>query len=230
MMAIFASIGMWVVYHSIIIGFNYNLSSPVTMFIKIGFCIQFFHLGVLYKNKLEKMVNSIKGGTLSCCSISIIMMWIITQYIGDTGYSLNWLLFNPNLIKNGAYILCITPLCTSVLGIIFWLQLSKLLVPVLGQNKIINFISNHTFGIMMHHVFCMALFNWFLFLVNKVFIIKELDTQMILTSSWYRYSCGYNGNSMYLMYFIVGFVGSCIISFLTDVFKYKIINYNLKGK
>lgn len=72
-----------------------------------------------------------------------------------------------------------------VLGICFWLYLSKILVPSFGGSRLVNYISNHTFVIMMNHIFFMANVNWVLVLVNRYFAMPGFDINSALTTSWY---------------------------------------------
>nr|WP_300844768.1 acyltransferase family protein [uncultured Acetatifactor sp.] len=210
-MAIFSAMGYGVVFRSIEIGSQYNLSSPGTMLMKVAFCLQFLQLGSLYKNKIEGWMN--KYSPLRCCCFSSVLMWLITWVVGDTGWNLNWLIFNSKLL-NMNNIFCLTPLATSVLGICFWLSLSKILVPSFGGSRLVNYISNHTFVIMMNHIFFMANVNWVLVLVNRYFAMPGFDINSALTTSWYRYSGIDSG--MYFVYFATGFTGSLFLCHLLD--------------
>lgn len=222
-MIVFTVIGSCVVYHSIKVNSNYHFSSPITMLLKVSFCVQFLQVGVLYKIKLEKWMN--KYSSLIYCVFSTVIMWLITQLIGDAGWGLNWLSFNGNWLQINN-ILCIMPLVTSILGICFWLSISKMLVPSLGNSRLVNFISSHTFEIMMNHILFMAIFNWILVLVNKYFVLPGVDENSALTSSWYRYPL--NDGGMYFIYFTVGLLGSLWLSFLIDkaknIYKHMLCN------
>lgn len=219
MQLLFTVIGVLVVYYCISVNHIFS-KNIVAMTMKVLFSLQFFQLGVLYKLKLENFFN--KLNSLAIILICVLLVNIIRFCVGDINWTLNHLNFNPNLVINGNFVLCGIPFIVAVISIAFWLKISKLLENSLGENKICNFISDHTFGIMMHHIAFMALFNWVLVLINKILPIQGLDTDRILVSSWYRFNP--NGGNFYLFYFIVGIVGSCVLCYLFDKICKKIKN------
>ena len=106
------------------------------------------------------------------------------------------------------------PLLTSLTGIVFWASAAKCLEPVLGQSRLCNYISGHTFTIMMNHIAFMALLNWGLLWVNRFYPLPGLDVQSIETSAWYRYSG--MGTGFYFFYFLAGLLGSLLLCRLMD--------------
>lgn len=50
----------------------------------------------------------------------------------------------------------------------FWLRISRNLLPCLKENKIINYLGNNTWEIMMHHLFVFFIINLFLSIVSPI--------------------------------------------------------------
>lgn len=44
------------------------------------------------------------------------------------------------------------PLLIPILGIAFWLRVSRILTPVLGKSRCIRAVADHTYEIMTHHI------------------------------------------------------------------------------
>lgn len=177
-MVFFALIGAAAVYAS-------NTSFHTTnhyMLLKVSFFLQFYHLGVLFRNKLEAWFDNTSG--LILCTAAVVINILLLAIYGDdisfplcasmSGFRTN----NPFL-----------PLITSVTGITFWLKISKKLVPVLGQNRLVNFISDHTDFIMTHHLAVKHLFIGLMILGYRCGMecFSGIDVQRFRTESWYIY-------------------------------------------
>lgn len=224
MQALFVACGIFVIYYSISVNHVFSKNS-LAMALKVLFALQFFQFGVLYKSKLENLFNKINSAVVII--FCIIAVNIIRFCVGDITWTLNHLNFNSALVQNGNFILCVIPFIVAVISIAFWLKIAKLLENSLGNNKICNFISNHTFGIMMHHIAFMALLNWILLIVNKIIPIAGLDINRIQSSSWYRFNPA--GGNFYLFYFVLGIVGACFLCYVVDKLFIKIkVRYHNK--
>ena len=84
---------------------------------------------------------------------------------------------------------CFLPLITSITGTAFWLKISKALSPVLGDNKLVNFISDNTFFIMTHHLLYKSLFFGILAYIGKlgVEMFNVIDVVALKNDPWYVY-------------------------------------------
>ena len=82
------------------------------------------------------------------------------------------------------------PLITSITGTAFWLKISKMLAPAIGNNRLVNYISNNTFFIMTHHLTVKSFFIGLLILGKKVGIeaLADIDTLQFKASAWYVYT------------------------------------------
>ena len=102
------------------------------------------------------------------------------------------------------------PLLTSVLGIAFWLTVSRILEPAIGESKVVNKISDNTLGILEHHLFCYNVLNllfWGISLLDKSGTIV-FDVEMFQSWAVYRYE---PFKQFGVFYIIVGIAGSLLI-------------------
>lgn len=148
--------------------------------LKAAFFMQFYHLGYFFRAHLEIHFDRANGFALCLATVGINLL-LIAVY-GDHirfpycarmgGFSTNNLLL---------------PLITSVTGIAFWLKISKAFTPVLGGSKLVNFISDNTFFIMIHHLAVKALFTGLLIVGKKLGIasLASVDAERFKASAWY---------------------------------------------
>lgn len=130
------------------IGFNYTI-------IRILFLLPFYNLGRLYKEKLESIDNL--NNKLYFLIILIIQTVLLT--FGDIRYNLNILIINKNYL---IYFMA------SLNAIAFWLRISKIFAPFLTKSKIVDYIGNNTFTIMMNHIFSFFILNSIILLFNFI--------------------------------------------------------------
>lgn len=178
-MAVFALAGAAAVWASRT-GFNTN---NTYMLLKVPFFLQFYHLGVLFRNKLEAKFDQISGVAL-CTGAVIVNILLIAVYGNNIAFPICSSM--SGFYTNNPFL----PLITSITGTAFWLKISKALVPVLGQNRLVNFISDNTFFIMTHHVGVKHLFTGLLILGYRwgMNVFSGVDVQQFRTDAWYVYS------------------------------------------
>ena len=110
-------------------------------FCRTGYLVLYYHLGFLYKKYIEKLDNHINPCILCFfCIISKIILIFIWGNVIPTCYNMTFDVSVPGFY----YVLC------AVAGIYFWLNIAKIISPVVGEEKILNYYSDHTFSLMMH--------------------------------------------------------------------------------
>ncbi|MBE5882339.1 MAG: acyltransferase [Lachnospiraceae bacterium] len=177
--------------------------------LRTGFLIQFYQMGVLYRCKLEEGFRKIPA----------LAIWIVTIVINSfliymTG---NQIYFNDiNKMTGFMTDIYVLPLMTSVTGIAFWLAISDKLVPVLGENKLINYISNHTYAIMMFHIIWFNVYN---FLISRIpQVAKTFDFEKFYKTAWYRYEPATQFRFFYVM---AGLFGALLMCWIVDKIRRK---------
>ena len=121
------------------------------------FFMLFYQFGYMYKKIFESKLKNINSFILIIISIiiQIILLSIDNHIIYETIY----------MVFNCKYI--IVPIIVGVNGIWFWLNISNILVKFIGNSKIVNYVSENTFDIMMHHLFWMFIFNLIIMFKNS---------------------------------------------------------------
>lgn len=119
-------------------GYNVEWWLMLTRFLLI---LPFYGFGILYKNKLEKIdrLNNIAYFGV----IFMIQLIVITMYGYTPAYSISQCLYFDNIV--------IMPFLVGILGIAFWLRVSKILEPILSNSKTVLLIADNTFSIMVNH-------------------------------------------------------------------------------
>lgn len=186
--------------------------------IKPLFVLPFYNLGYLYHFKLEKIllkVDSLKY----ILTIFILQMIILTITNGDVYFSV----WDGNFI-NSNYLL-IAPYIIALPGIFFYLKIAELLVPVLGDNKLVVKISQNTFSIMLHHQFIIYCINFVFYLINGLYPLSGFDLGRFRTYGWYKYEPIINFSFVYLCLAIVGSIYIKKIAEKVIISTYKIRKY-----
>lgn len=150
--------------------------------LKAAFFMQFYHLGYFFRAHLEEHFDKANGFALCLAAVGINIL-LLAVYGDQIRF--------PYCARMGGFSTnnLFLPLITSITGIAFWLKISKALAPVLGSSKLVNFISDNTFFIMMHHLTAKALFNGLLILGKKLGIASfaSVDAAQFKASAWYTF-------------------------------------------
>lgn len=212
MFIIFALFGTACVYFSRI---GYNTIPYLLPFLKAGFLIQFYQLGRLFYTYLEKFYHK-----LPTLLVLVLPIVINTIFIYKTN---NQIYFNDIATMAGFLTqFDFLPLLTSITGICFWLKISELLVPILGNNKIINFVSNNTWTVMMHHILFFNIYNMLLAISVKLSILHiPFDFSSFQATAWYRFE---PVAACRVLYVLFGICGPLVAKYCTEKIAIKIIN------
>ena len=188
---------------------NGNISFILT---RVIFLMPFYAIGQIYKwlEKYDKLNNIIYF-------IAILLIQIILlQKFGDLSYNLNILTFKHSYI---VYLLA------SMTGILFWLRISDIFKDFIADNKVINYISNNTFTIMMHHMVIFYLFNLWIYLIHKITgRLGKFDLGTFKSTIWYVYDK--ENPALVLLYIILGIS----IPLLLKYFVYDKVKIFLKNR
>ena len=120
-------------------GYNVGYYLPLVRFV---YFLPFYALGYYYRTVLEKYdcFDSIKYFTF----IMMVCLLIVFIYGHPLTYEIVWCRnFNEGVL---------VPLFVPVVGIAFWLRISKIAEPAIGKSFVINILANNTYDIMIHHI------------------------------------------------------------------------------
>ncbi len=175
-MAVLFILGTVAVYFSS----KYSLTEFRMLTAKIFFFLQFYELGIFFRKYIEKWFD--KANALVLLSACVIINLILLSKYGSN-------ISFPNCAFMGGFKTdnIFLPMITTLTGTAFWLKISKLVSPLLGDNKIVNFISNNTFFIMTHHLTAKSLFYGLLILGKKfgVTAFEAVNALEFKNNPWY---------------------------------------------
>ena len=183
---------------------------------RVLYFLPFYALGIIYK-KYEKYdkIDNIKYFSV----ILLLSLIIIYKYGSMPSVTPSWAKFyTSNVIK---------PFYTCMLGIAFWLRISKILTPAIGNSRTINLLANNTYTIMINHLAgFMILKSVFAILSKYTKYCSNFDLVSYKTNIWYFY-LPHNLSQFLVLYVITGIIFSIIfqnfIKYLYKKFIYKYI-------
>lgn len=152
------------------------------LLLKIGFFLQFYAFGQLFRRYLEPLFDRISAGwvCVGCIAVNLTLLLAkqpiqFPRCATMMGFSLP-----------GAAIL---PLITSLTGIFFWLKICKLLSPALGGSRIWNTVSDNTFFIMEHHLLvkCAVYVLYYLLFRLGLLTLEGFDVAALRATPWFTY-------------------------------------------
>ena len=174
-----------------------------SLLLRVLFFLPFFQIGYLYKTTWQKYEERVK--TWICIPIVIIINIILISIFDDIEYDLHEF---SGFIQNACYL----PIFTFVTGTLFWLRISKILENCIGNNKLVNYISNNSFSIMSHHLFYIFILNFVLCLINvPYFNLSNFQNGWI-----YRYQIPYWEIPLQIGYLLLGVIGPIGMKYLFD--------------
>lgn len=219
MAIIFVCVGTVCVYLS---RHGYN-QSYILIALKTGFFLQFYHIGTFFRTHIETHFRHSLLIILSALLINTILIYKTNDQI-----HFNDLATMSGFLTDYYWM----PLVTSITGICFWLAVSGILVPAIGDNPLINYISENTFAIMMHHIFFFNIYNLLLAILVKYSILHiPFDFQAFQSTAWYRFE---PFNACRTIYVIFGLAGPLLCKFFFRACSFSIVSrwkrFRLKHK
>lgn len=151
-------------------GYNYGIFYLTT---RVSFLMPFYCLGQIYK----RFEDYDKLNNIAYFIILIFVQAILIQKFTDITYNLNLLTFKHDYIIY---------MFSSITGIMFWIRIATILEKYIGDNKIVNYIGNNTYTIMMHHMFIFFLINIAFYHLNNFFgLFGNFSIYQFKRSVWY---------------------------------------------
>lgn len=179
--------------------------------------LPWFQAGRVYNSWLEKKdkLNS----TAYFAVLFVIQLLLLTAFDN--------LEYAPSAMSgfdNGS----IVPYITSFTGIAFWLRVSKLLAPIINDNKIVRLIADNTYSIMIHQMLGFMFVKWLFYALSSAANwFPDFNAQFMRSSIWYYYIP--KGLQQYgILYLTGGIIVPIGIKKLCDLFYGAMIA--LKGK
>ena len=203
----------------------YPVNEYLTSVFRTLILMWFFQFAIIFRAHMEDKFKKCSG--MIFCALCFLITAFLGQIFRGATFGFNALAWNGDGMVGKENFAGIYLLLVGVLGILFWLKISQLLVPAAEKSKIINFISNHTFEIMINHVIFMWLINLILVLLSGRIEFWNFNKEMAINNPWYRWT---DSNWSCYLYFVAGMLGSMLIAFLSDKVKAFVIGRKEKWK
>ncbi len=176
---------------------------------RILYFAPFFGLGILYNRKLEKMDNA--NNLLYFGVLFGLQLLITTRYGHLLAYTPSWCM---NFTENA-----FMPFVVGILGIAFWLRVSKMLVPVLKDSKCIRLIADNTYSIMINQFLGIMLVKTGFAIVSRLTPLFADFNFAEYKSSLEYYYLPYNVTNWYLVYAIAGITVPILMQMIINIIK-----------
>lgn len=183
--------------------------------VRMLYFLPFYSLGIFYKNTLEK-TDVIPG--IAYFSLIFMAKLIIVYICGRMP------IYTPSYCNDfidGP----LMPYISGFLGIAFWLRIAKITEPVIGRNKYINLIADHTYSIMMNQFMGFMLVKAGFALFHKYTgYCKDFNLLQFKSDIWYLYTPR-NIEYMLILYLAAGIIFPILIQLCINHIKDYVLKF-----
>lgn len=186
--------------------------------LKVMFFLPFLELGIIYRDRLEKRHTGLSGGgKLGVLVILLLINMIRTMYL-PAAYDVAFDSLDEMAGFTSPYI--VTPLISSVVGILFWLTMVDILGRMFYDSRFVNFLSANTFWVMGFHIMFYSVLNCILMMINDCIIaLPYFDEEAFRETEWYYWEISPNFK---LAYLVIGVLGPLGLKYIYEKIKKKI--------
>ncbi len=180
--------------------------------LKVLFFLPFLEMGIIYRDHLEGLHTKLTGGVkIGIMTLLLVINAIRTMYLPNA-YDVAFDDIGELAGFTSPYI--VTPLISSIVGILFWLTLADLIGKPLQESRFVNFMSCNTFWIMGFHIAFFNILNCILMFVNEHIVdVLYFDTEFFQESEWYRWELA---DSFKVVYVVIGILGPLGLKWIFD--------------
>lgn len=175
-----------IVYLAIgMIGINTAIENPtaingiVKLLVRTMFFLPCYEFGRFYKAVLEKKDTL---NNVAYFAIIFAVQLILLTFCKDLEYTPS----SFTKFNNGFII----PYISSITAIAFWLRVSRLLVPAIGNSKLVRLIADNTYGIMVNQLvgfMCLKFVFYGLSRITSGSLFGDFNVTSFKSSIWYYY-------------------------------------------
>ena len=180
--------------------------------LKCLFFLPFIEMGIIYRDRLEKKHSALPGGLKIVLMFMLLLINMIRTIKLPQPYDVAFDSIGDLSGFTSPYI--VTPLISSVIGILFWLTFVDLIGKPVYESRFVNYISCNTFFIMGFHIAFFNVLNCILLAVNDNLVkLPYFDADYFRMTEWYFWEISLN---IKLIYLIVGILGPLGIKWVWD--------------
>ncbi len=212
----YVMLALFVATHIFVVGFVKN-TDPISLTyllvpLKCLFLLPFLEMGVIYRDHVEKKHASLPAGFKIGLMFALLVVNAIRTFYLPNAYDLAFDRINDLSGFYSPYY--VTPLLSSIVGILFWLTFVDLIAKPVGESRFVNYMSCNTFWIMGFHILFFNILNCILMLISRhIAVIPGFDVESFKGTEWYFWEIGNNAK---ILYVLVGVLGPLLFKWIFD--------------
>ncbi len=180
--------------------------------LKCLFLMPFLEMGVIYRNHIEKKHESLPAGFKIGLMFALLVVNAVRTLYLPNAYDLAFDRINDLSGFYSPYY--VTPLISSIVGILFWLTFVDLIAKPVGESRFVNYMSCNTFWIMGFHILFFNIVNCILMLISRhIAALPCFDIESFMESEWYFWEIGNNAK---ILYVLAGVLGPLLFKWIFD--------------
>lgn len=154
------------------------LEGNMTVFIRIAYFMPFYIMGIWYRRYFEAYANRFSATAIF--SICLVMALLLNAHFGRVVYAIPSSCDYPFGVF-ATYL-------SAVIGIAFWLTISRQLAKIDSLIRLLSLLGNHTWDIMFHQFTGILLLKCIFAFLNRLFgIFADFDYTAFYGDIWYLY-------------------------------------------
>ena len=180
--------------------------------LKCLFLMPFLEMGVIYRDHIEKKHESLPAGFKIGLMFALLVVNAVRTLYLPNAYDLAFDRINDLSGFYSPYY--VTPLISSIVGILFWLTFVDLIAKPVGESRFVNYMSCNTFWIMGFHILFFNIVNCILMLISRhIAALPCFDIESFMGSEWYFWEIGDNAK---ILYVLAGVLGPLLFKWIFD--------------
>ncbi|MBO4473879.1 MAG: acyltransferase family protein [Clostridiales bacterium] len=213
----FVALGIFTCLHVFSVDYSMNLledASPYLLLpLKILFFLPFLEMGIIYRKYLEKKHEAMPVGGKIALLFGLLIMNMVRMLYLPVPYDVAFDALGEMMGFTSPF--TITPMVSSIVGILFWLTLVDLIGKPLYESKFVNYMSSNTFWIMGLHIAFFNIVNCILMFINNNLIgLKYFNVELFQITEWYFWDLSPN---LKLLYLVAGILGPLGLKWICDL-------------
>ena len=174
--------------------------------LKVLFFLPFIEMGIIYRDHLEQKHTAMSGGwKVALLFLLLVINMARTMYL-PAAYDVAFDGIGELAGFTSPYL--VTPLVSSVVGILFWLTLVDMAGKPLLESRFVNYMSCNTFWIMGFHILFFNILNCILLVISEhITPLLYFNADAFRESEWYFWDLSNNFKLVYMLFGILGPLG-----------------------
>lgn len=154
------------------------LGENMMVYIRIAYFMPFYILGIWYRRYFEAYANRIPATVIF--AVCLVIALLLNGYFGRVVYAIPSSCDYPFGVF-ATYL-------SAVIGITFWLTVSRKLAKIDSPIRLLSLLGNHTWDIMFHQFTGILLLKCIFAFLNRLFgIFADFDYMAFYSDIWYLY-------------------------------------------